>query len=139
VKEPQIIVGLSGANDRDSLVVRRTDGQGVLHYVAWDFAQIQNEGYMAFCQRVGNAALRMLADAHEETFLNYSLVMPPPPVEYNVEAIVLHLIHRTHKEKTRAYIAAIDELIARNPKDFENSSIAESWSILRIDAVSFSG
>jgi arabinogalactan endo-1,4-beta-galactosidase len=137
VRDPKIVVGLSETGERDAIVVKRTDGQGVLHYVAWELSQVENEGYMALCVKVGNAVLRMLAGAHEDTFQNYSLVMPPKPVDADVEGIVLHLIHMTHKQKTKAYVATIDELIRRNSTEFENSSIPESWSNLRIAALSF--
>ena len=54
MKETKVVVGLSAANDRDSIVVKRSDGEGVLHYVAWDLRDIQNVANVQRALRRGN-------------------------------------------------------------------------------------
>lgn len=66
IEEPKIHVALAINGERVTLMVSRGDGCGLPSRMNWDLHDIEHEGYLALCQRVGATVTRMLAGAHPE-------------------------------------------------------------------------
>lgn len=137
MNDPKIIVGLTWKNEQDTLIVMRSDGKGVLHYVAWELASMEKEGYLGQCEKVGNAVLRMLNDAHGEIVQKYPLLKPPSSPVADVRVMVLTLINLSRSHGTKAYVSTIDDLIKRHDEEFRLTSIPDSWIELRTEIAAY--
>jgi hypothetical protein len=128
IEEPKIHVGLAINGERVTLMVSRSDGSGLPSRMNWDLHDIEHEGYLALCQRVGNTVTRMLAGAHPDAFAKFPLLVPPKlsPLD-DLHDVVLSLMHRSITEKTTDYADALEALFKRNADDIEQTSFVENW------------
>ncbi len=77
MKDPKVLLGLNISGERVSLTMNRSDGGGRPTWVNWELEKVESGGYLAFCQRVGEIGLRMLASAHPAEFAKHPLLVPP--------------------------------------------------------------
>jgi hypothetical protein len=128
IEEPKIHVALSINGGRVTLMVSRSDGGGLPSRLNRDLRDIEHEGYLALCQRVGTAVTRMLAGAHPDEFAKYPLLVPPKlsPLD-DLHDVVLSLMHRSITEKTTDYAPALEALFKRNADDIKQTSFVENW------------
>ncbi|WP_426175686.1 hypothetical protein [Massilia sp. TWR1-2-2] len=137
LKEPKISVALVVNEDRTILMVRRTDDDGEPSWVRWDLRELEREGYLALCQRVGDTALRMLSRAHPDEFAKFPLLAPPKLTAFDeLCSLVVELMHRSTTEKTTAYVAAIDAIFARHCAELGQTDLPETWQSIRIRVMS---
>lgn len=128
MKEPKINLGLVVKDDRTTLMVSRSDGAGIPGWLHWDLHEVERAGFHALCQRVGEAALRMLARAHPDEFARFPQLVPPKLPYEDPRGIASALITLSISEKTTNYAAAIDALLARNAADFGHTDLPETWA-----------
>lgn len=128
IEEPKIHVALAINGERVTLMVSRGDGGGLPSRMNWDLHDIEHEGYLALCQRVGTTVTSMLAGAHPEQFAKYPMLVPPrlSPLD-DLHDVVLSLMHRSITEKTTDYAAALDALFKRHADDIKQTSFVENW------------
>lgn len=138
LKEPSINVALAVNDARATLIVRRAGAgaEEVPSWVRWDLHEIEREGFHALCQRIGNAALRMLIESHSDDFANFPLLVPPLSTLDDLRLLVLNLIERSVNEKTTAYVAAIDNLFAQHAAELGQTDLPETWQSIRIRVMS---
>lgn len=131
--DPKIHVSLSVTGERVTLMVSRSDGDGLPSRIHWGMHDVEREGYLALCQRVGDAAVRMLANAHPDEFAQFPLLMPPKlsPLD-DLRDVVLSLMHRSMKEKTLDYAPAIEALFERNADDISKTDYVENWASYKL-------
>lgn len=98
----------------------------------WDLHELEPEGYHALCQRVGSTVMTMLTQAHPAEFAKFPLLVPPMPSEFDtLRCIIDHLMFRSTKEKTTAYISALDAIFVENATELGRTSLPEAWSVIR--------
>lgn len=66
IEDPRINVALTTNNGCTSLLIRRSDADDAtpnepLRWVRWQLGDIEHEGYIAECQRIGTVVLGLLA------------------------------------------------------------------------------
>lgn len=132
--EPKITTALSVNEGRTTLTVMRNDGKGIISRVHIDLAEAEREGYLALVQRVGEATLRLLNAAQPDLFARYPQLIPPAPAEETLTMAHV-LIHRSVREKTLAYVSAIDALLASGDSQVASTDIAEHWAEIRISLI----
>jgi hypothetical protein len=125
--KPKITIALAVNEKRHTLIVSRDDSTNVLNGLHRDLHDLEHEGYHAMCQRVGDVSMHMLARAHPDVFAQYPLLAPPKPPYDDPHQIVFSLMHRSIKEKTTDYAAAIEALFKRHADNPDLTSLAESW------------
>jgi hypothetical protein len=132
IEEPKIHAALAINGERVTLMVSRSDGGGLPSRLHWDLHDIEQEGYLALCQRVGSAVTRMLAEAHPDEFAKYPLLVPPKlsPLD-DLYDVVLSLMHRSITEKTTDYASALEALFSRNADAIKQTSFVENWASYR--------
>lgn len=140
IEEPRINVALTTNNDRTSILIRRSDADDAnpdepLRWVCWSLADIEREGYLAACQRIGIVVLGLLAAPHAALLAQHPLLVPPPPEPDDLQHIVIALIHRSVREKTSAYVPALDAIFAHNPVELAQTNLPDQWPTFR-DAIS---
>jgi hypothetical protein len=136
IEEPRINVALTTNDGRTSILIRRSDADDAtpdepLRWVRWGLADIEREGYLAACQRIGTVVLGLLAAPHAALLEQHPLLMPPEPEPDDLKHIVISLIHRSVREKTSAYVAALDAIIAHNPAELAHTNLPEQWPTFR--------
>lgn len=131
IDDPKIVVCVSTTDIMDKLVVRRSDNGGLVNVISWDMAEVSTEGYLALCQKIGNAALRMMKDAREDVFVRHPALNPPDNPFNDPFEIARTLMERSRKEQTCAYVSAIDSLLEREADAEYMDSLAVSWTRLR--------
>jgi hypothetical protein len=133
IEEPKINVALAVNDDRVTLMVSRSDGGGLPSRMNWDLHEIENEGHLALCQRVGNTVTRMLAGAHPAEFAKFPLLVPPKLSALDdLHDVILSLMHRSIKEKTLDYAPAIEALLKRHASDIKQTSFVENWASFKL-------
>lgn len=135
MKDPILHFGLTVSGDRVSLTITRSDGGGIPSYANWDLHDVESEGYLALCQRVGNIALRKLADAHPAEFARHPMLVPPKESHDDPVGIVTSLVHRSVVQKTTAYIAAIDTMFETDAATLGNTKLADIWRDTRANLI----
>lgn len=128
--QPSVNAALAQRGDEVVLTVRR-DGPGVITQFSWNLADSTSYGLMALSQHVGEATLRLLHDAHPEAFARYPTLVPPGPAE-DALTIAHMLIHRSVREKSLAYVDAIDALVNSADALVAASDISVQWAEIRI-------
>jgi hypothetical protein len=132
IEEPKIHVALAVNGERVTLMVSRSDGGGLPSRTHWDLREIEHEGFLALCQRIGTSVTRMLAGAHPDEFAKFPLLVPPKasPLD-ELHDVVLSLMHRSITEKTTDYAAALEALFKRHADDIKQTSLVENWASYR--------
>lgn len=131
MKDKVLNVGFADVPNRDVLVIRKTDSDGVVIPTSWDLEEIQKEGYMGVCEKIGNAVMHMLADSHKETLEKYPMLVPPKPLVSESWFMVNQLIQLSMKQKTKVYIGAIEKIFEQNPDDLKGTSMIEAWPVTK--------
>ncbi len=127
MKDPKLLVGLNVNDERTSLTMHRSDGGGRPTWVKWDLCDVESGGYLAFCQRVGDIALRMLATAHPTEFAKHPLLVPPVNAADDPYSVVTSLIHRSIRQRTTAYVAAIDAIFVGDAEELDKTDLIDHW------------
>jgi hypothetical protein len=133
IEEPKIHTALAVNGERVTLMVSRSDGGGLPSRMNWDLRDIESEGYLVICHRVGDTVTRMLAGAHPEQFAKFPLLVPPKlsPLD-DLHDVVLSLMHRSIKERTLDYAPAIEALFKRHAVEIAQTSFVENWASFRL-------
>ncbi|MFC0132284.1 hypothetical protein CR105_21380 [Massilia eurypsychrophila] len=137
IEEPRIIVALTTKDGRTSIEVRRTDADDAqpkdIRSVSWPLVMLAPAGYMAACDRVGNAVWRLLHAAHPELLEPHPPLKPPDMLTELEEIIQLvqTLIRRSVREQTSSYVPALDAIFKSNADLLEKTSLPEQWPTLR--------
>ena len=139
MKDPILHLGLTVNGDRVSLTMTRSDGGGIPSYANWDLRDVESEGYLALCQRIGNIALRKLADAHPAEFARHPLLVPPKESHDDPVGVVTSLIHRSVVQKTTAYIAAIDIMFETDAAAMSYTNLNDIWRDTRANLIASYG
>ena len=134
MKEPKLTIALAGRNGQATLVMSRNDNNR-LNLVQWPMYRFEPDGYHALCQYLGDTTLRMLAVVHQDEFAKYPRLVPPKLDTDSSYGLVDALIQRSYKEKTTAYIAAIDRLIKHSADELKESNITETWQAVRSNLI----
>lgn len=131
-KTPNINVTLAVNDGRTVLLVRRDGDAAGPSWIRWDLRESEREGHLALCQRIGSTALTMLIAAHPEEFAKFPLLVPlkPSPLD-ELHETVLRLINLSIKEKTTAYVTAIDNLFARHA-ELGQTELPDTWPSTRL-------
>lgn len=127
--EPKVTAALSQRGG-DTVLTVMCDGPGAVTQFSWNLANAVPDGYMALAQHIGEAALHLLQRAHSDAFAPYPTLVPPVPVEDTL-MMAYTLIHRSVREKTLAYVDAIDALVASGDPQVAASDIAANWAEIR--------
>ncbi|WP_426175685.1 hypothetical protein [Massilia sp. TWR1-2-2] len=82
IEEPRINVALTTNSGCASILIRRSDADDSapgepMRWVSWQLGAIERAGYMAACERIGNAVLRLLHQPHAALFAQHPLLAPP--------------------------------------------------------------
>lgn len=136
IEEPRINVALTTNNGRSSILIRRSDADDAkpdepLRWVRWNLDDIERGGYLGACQRIGTVVLGLLAAPHAALLAQHPLLLPPPPEPDDLQHIVISLIHRSIREKTSAYVAALDAIMARDHVELAQTNLPEQWPTFR--------
>jgi hypothetical protein len=133
IEDPKIHVALAVNGERVTLMVSRSDGGGLPSRMNWDLREIESEGYLALCQRVGDTVTRMLSGAHPAEFAKFPLLVPPKlsPLD-DLHDVVLSLMHRSITQRTLDYAPAIEALFKRHADDIKDTSFVEDWESYRL-------
>lgn len=133
IEDPKVQVALAVNGGRIALIVSRSDGGGLPSRMHWDLHEIEHEGYLALCQRVGGTVTRMLAGAHPGKFAKFPLLVPAKvSPDDDLHDIVLSLMRRSITEKTLDYAPAIEALFRCNPAEIANTSYPENWEAYKL-------
>jgi hypothetical protein len=124
--DPQITAALVASDGKTSLALLHTDGIREVAYRHFDLQEIRRHGFDALSTQVGDALLRMLAEAQPAEFNQYLLLVPPPALR--LRSIIVTLIDRSIRKQTTDYAATIDTLLTRHAADFANSPIPGIWA-----------
>lgn len=139
MKDPKVHIGLNGNAERISLTMNRSDGGGRPTWINWDFREVESGGYLAFCQRIGDIALRMLATAHPAEFAKHPLLVPPANAADDPYSVVTSLIHRSLRQKTTTYIAAIDAIFVGDAEVLDRTDLIDHWHEVRAELITSYG
>jgi hypothetical protein len=139
MEDPKLHLGINVNDGRISLTMHRSDGGGRPAWVNWDLREVESGGYLAFCQRIGDIALRMLATAHPAKFAEYPLLMPPKNAADDPYSVVTSLIHRSLRQKTTAYVAAIDAMFIGDADELEKTDLIDHWREVRAELIASYG
>jgi hypothetical protein len=139
MKDPKLHLGLNVNDGRISLTLNRSDGGGRPTWVNWDLREVESGGYLALCQRIGDGALRMLATAHPAEFAKHPLLMPPKNAADDPYSVVTSLIHRSLRQKTTAYIAAIDAIFIGDAAELDKTDLIDHWREVRAELIASYG
>ena len=133
IEDPKVHVALAVNDDRVTLMVSRSDGRGLPSRMNWDLREVERGGYLALCQRIGEAVTRMLAGAHPDKFAEFPLLVPPKLSALDdLHDVVLSLMHRSVTEKTLDYAPAIEALFKRHADEIRQTSFVENWASFRL-------
>ena len=136
---PNITIRLVNKNSEPTLVITRNDSDR-LNLIQWPMSQLEPAGYQALCQIIGDRAMRMLAVVQHDEIAKFPRLLPPKLHTETYYGIVDALIQRSYKEKTTAYIPAIDRLIEQRADELNESSLPETWPANRENLIkAFSG
>jgi hypothetical protein len=138
IEEPRINVALTTKDGRTSIQVRRSDADDLhskerIRLVSWQLATIEPAGYMAACDRVGNAVWRLLHAAHPALLEPFPLLQPPDLLTEleEITQLVQILIRRSVSEQTSSYVAALDAIFSFNADLLAKTDLPEQWPTLR--------
>lgn len=136
IEEPRISVALTTNNGRTSILIRRSDADDAkldepMRWACWYLGDIEREGYLAACQRIGTVILGLLAAPHAALLEQHPLLLPPPPEPDDLQHIVISLIHRSVREQTSAYVAALDAIFEHNPAELAQTNLPGQWPTFR--------
>jgi hypothetical protein len=138
IEEPKINVALTTNNGRTSILVRRTDADEAkpddpMRWTCWQLATIERAGYMAACERIGNAVMRMLHQSHANLFAPHPMLVPPDELRAldQLTDLIHTLISRSADEKTSAYVPALDAIFARHGDELAQTELPEQWPTFR--------
>lgn len=138
IEEPRISVALTTNDGRASILIRRSDADDAkpdepLRWVNLRLADIEKEGHLAACQRIGTVVLGLLSAPHAALLAKYPLLLPPtlPPELDGLQHIVISLIHRSTREMSSAYVPALDAIFAQNHAELAHTSLPEQWPTFR--------
>lgn len=137
--DPKLLLGLSVNDGQPMLTMHRSDGGGRPAWVNWDFRNVELGGYLAFCQRVGDIALRMLANAHPAEFAKHPLLVPPTNSADDPYSVVTSLIHRSLRQRTTIYIAAIDAIFVGDAEELDKTDLVDHWREVRAELIASYG
>lgn len=135
IENPRINVAMTETHGQAGIIIRRSDADTTkpLQWVHWQFADIERAGWMAACERTGNTVLRFAAQAHPELFARHPLLLPPatiPDFEDPVN-LVTSLIERSVRERSSAYVAALDAIFAFHATELAQTNLPEQWPTFR--------
>lgn len=131
MREKVLNVGFADVPGRDVLVIMKADNDGVIIPTNWDLAEIQKEGYMGVCEKIGNAVMYMLAESHKEILEKYPMLVPPKPLLSESWFMATQLIQLSMKQKTKVYIEAIEKIFEQNFSEFKDTSMAKAWPVTK--------
>ncbi|MDB5935782.1 MAG: hypothetical protein JWQ01_3126 [Massilia sp.] len=138
IEEPRISVALTSNNGRVSILIRRSDADDAkpdepLRWVCWQLGAIEHEGYLAACQRIGNAVMRLLATPHADLLAQHPLLVPSDVMSDldRLTDLINDLIQRSIRERTSSYVAAPDAIFARDATLLAQTSLPEQWPTFR--------
>lgn len=134
IEAEKINVALAVNDQRITIVVRRSDGAPPEpNWVSWDLRDIEREGYLALCERVGNAVVRMLDASHPDLFAQHPLLMPPRGSSFDdTHDLILELMTRSIREKTLEYAPAIEALFRRDLDNITHTNLADIWESYKL-------
>lgn len=118
------------------LRVRRHDDE-LFNDVDWPLARLEDWGYEGACRLIGNGALMMLQRAHPAVFARHPRITPPPEYFTNTFILVVELIQRSHRSRSRRYVEAIDALLERHAGEMGLASVARTWPYERQQLMQF--
>jgi hypothetical protein len=127
MKDPTITIGLS----EDGRLLFERDDEAPLNECSRSLSALADKGYDGACLAIGNVVMNLLVLAHKDDITRHPALLPPEPVIANTTLLVLELITRSDTDKTRAYVTAIDTLLARHPDDLDRSGMPGLWRGLR--------
>ena len=128
MKDTKITGTLSASDGKTNLVLLHTNGTNVVEHRHFGLQEIEQQGFDGLCLKVGDAVLRMLAEAQPAEFNQYLLLVPPPALR--LRRILLTLIDRSIRNQTTDYAATIDTLLTRHATEFADSPIPHIWTVV---------
>lgn len=138
IEEPRISVALTTNKGRISILIRRSDADDgrpgePMRWVCWQLHAIEQAGYMAACERIGNAVLRLLHRPHAALFAQHPLLAPPDALTEldRLTDLINDLISRSAAERTRAYVSALDAIFARHAAELAQTELPGQWPTFR--------
>lgn len=138
IEEPRINVALTTNNGRTSILIRRSDAddsdQGEpMRWVCWQLGVIEGAGYMAACERIGNAVLRLLHQPHAALFAQHPMLAPPDYLSEldRLTELINDLISRSAAERTSAYVPALDAIFTRHADELALTDLPGQWPTFR--------
>jgi len=134
MKDPILTVAL---DDEGTLLrIRRHDGE-LFNEVEWPLARLEDWGYEGACRLIGNAGLIMLQRAHPDVFERHPRIKPPPEYFTNTFILVMELIQRSHRSRTRRYVEAIDTLLELHADEMGLTGLSRTWPYDRQQLMQF--
>jgi hypothetical protein len=124
--DPTILVAIT----EHSLQITRTDRQASYDTIGLNFATLGKEGYMGACYKLGDIAMRMLADAHPQIFAGHPALVPPTAAS-DPAAMALGLMKLSQENNTRDYVTAIDALLRHHAEAVAHTGLAARWNVIR--------
>lgn len=138
IEDPRINVALSTNSGRTSILIRRSDADDGLpgepmRWVSWQLGAIEHAGYMAACERIGNAVMRLLHQAHPARFVDHPMLAPPDELTAldRLTDLVNDLIRRSASERTCAYVPAIDAILVKHAAELGQTNLPAQWPTFR--------
>ena len=138
IEEPRINISLTTNGGRTSLLIRRSDADEVsaadpVRWLSWQLDAIEQDGYLAACQWIGNAVLRMLHPPHAALFAQYPLLAPRDQLSKidQITSLIHDLIARSASERTSAYVPALDAIFAHHSADLTGTDLPAQWPTFR--------
>lgn len=138
INEPRISVALTTNNGRTSILIRRSDADNSgpdepMRSVNWQLGTIEHAGYMAACERIGNAVLRLLHQPHAVLFAQHPMLSPPDELSKldRLTDLINSLISRSAAERTSAYVPALDAIFTRHADELAQTDLPGQWPTFR--------
>jgi hypothetical protein len=138
IEEPRINVALTNNSGRVSILIRRSDADDAKpdelpRWISWQLGTIEHAGYMAACERIGNAVLRLLHQPHAVLFAQHPLLAPPDDLSEldRLTDLINNLISRSAAESTSAYVPALDAIFTRHAAELAQTDLPGQWPTFR--------
>ncbi len=138
IEEPRVNVSLTTNSGRIGILIRRSDADDSrpndsIRWISRQLSGIERAGYMAACELIGNAVLRLLYPPHAALFAQHPLLIPTDDLSelQRLSSLIHDLIGRSAAERTSAYVPALDALFARHADELAQTELPEQWPTFR--------